>query len=50
MPTARFSAALRKQFGGHDVHTKDVTTKTEPQQRQLQGDRSTDGGARSSKG
>jgi 6-phosphogluconate dehydrogenase len=33
--SARFSAALRKQFGGHDVHRKDVTTKTEPQHRQL---------------
>jgi 6-phosphogluconate dehydrogenase len=26
--SARFCAALRKQFGGHDVITKDVTTKT----------------------
>ena len=42
MPTARFSAALRKQFGGHDVHTKDVTTKIEPQQRQLQRDGTAD--------
>ena len=36
--SARFCAALRKQFGGHDVHLKDVTTKTEPQQRQLNPD------------
>src|SRR5204863_5495269 len=27
--SARFAAALRKQFGGHDVHRKDVTEKTE---------------------
>jgi 6-phosphogluconate dehydrogenase len=33
--SARFAAALRKQFGGHDVHRKDVTTKTSPGQRQL---------------
>jgi 6-phosphogluconate dehydrogenase len=33
--SARFAAALRKQFGGHDVHTKDVTTKTAPEHRQL---------------
>jgi 6-phosphogluconate dehydrogenase len=36
--SARFCAALRKQFGGHDVVLKDVTTKTEPEDRQLQGD------------
>ena len=36
--SARFAAALRKMFGGHDVHRKDVTTKTEPQERQLQSD------------
>jgi 6-phosphogluconate dehydrogenase len=40
--SARFAAALRKQFGGHDVHTKDVTTKTEPHQRQLQRDGTAD--------
>jgi 6-phosphogluconate dehydrogenase len=34
--SARFAAALRKQFGGHDVHTKDVTKKAES--RQLQSD------------
>jgi 6-phosphogluconate dehydrogenase len=34
--SARFAAALRKQFGGHDVHRKDVTTKTTPENRQLQ--------------
>jgi 6-phosphogluconate dehydrogenase len=39
--SARFCAALRKQFGGHDVVKKDLTTKTEPQQRQLQSDGST---------
>src|SRR4051812_8160748 len=33
--SARFSAALRKQFGGHDVHRKDVTTKTAPEKRVL---------------
>lgn len=37
--SARFCAALRKQFGGHDVVTKDVTTKTEPEDRKLQGDK-----------
>ena len=36
--SARFSAALRKQFGGHDVVRKDVTTKTTPAQRTLQSD------------
>jgi 6-phosphogluconate dehydrogenase len=36
--SARFAAALRKQFGGHDVHTKDVTTKTEPEHRELKAD------------
>jgi 6-phosphogluconate dehydrogenase len=36
--SARFCAALRKQFGGHDVHLKDVTTKTERGQRQLNPD------------
>jgi 6-phosphogluconate dehydrogenase len=36
--SARFCAALRKQFGGHDVHTKDVTTKTDAGQRQLNPD------------
>src|SRR5437870_8601054 len=41
--SARFCAALRKQFGGHDVHTKDLTTKTEPQQRQLNADGTADG-------
>ncbi len=34
--SARFCAALRKQFGGHDVHSKDVTTKTSPDHRKLQ--------------
>jgi 6-phosphogluconate dehydrogenase len=38
--SARFCAALRKQFGGHDVVRKDVTTKTEPEARQLKGDQS----------
>ncbi|HYO09130.1 MAG TPA: decarboxylating 6-phosphogluconate dehydrogenase [Tepidisphaeraceae bacterium] len=41
--SARFCAALRKQFGGHDVHFKDVTTKTTPDQRQLQADGSSTG-------
>jgi 6-phosphogluconate dehydrogenase len=36
--SARFAAALRKQFGGHNVHRRDVTTKTTPEQRQLQPD------------
>jgi 6-phosphogluconate dehydrogenase len=40
--SARFAAALRKQFGGHDVHTKDVTTKTEPEHRELKADRTAD--------
>jgi len=34
--SARFAAALRKQFGGHDVVHKEVTVKTEPQERQLE--------------
>ncbi len=34
--SARFCAALRKQFGGHDVVRKDVTVKTEPGQQQLE--------------
>jgi len=34
--SARFCAALRKQFGGHDVMRKDVTVKTEPEHRQLE--------------
>jgi 6-phosphogluconate dehydrogenase len=33
--SARFCAALRKQFGGHDVVTHDVTTKMTPSERQL---------------
>ncbi len=33
--SARFCAALRKQFGGHDVVKKDVTTKTEHKERDL---------------
>jgi 6-phosphogluconate dehydrogenase len=33
--SARFCAALRKQFGGHDVVRKDVTVKTEPEHRTL---------------
>jgi 6-phosphogluconate dehydrogenase len=36
--SARFAAALRKQFGGHDVHYKDVTTKTAPAERTLGAD------------
>ncbi|HEV2293132.1 MAG TPA: decarboxylating 6-phosphogluconate dehydrogenase [Tepidisphaeraceae bacterium] len=36
--SARFAAALRKQFGGHDVVRKDLTTKTEPEQRTLHTD------------
>jgi len=36
--SARFCAALRKQFGGHDVHRKDVTTKTDVGERQMQSD------------
>ncbi len=42
--SARFAAALRKQFGGHDVVRKDVTTKTAPEQRTLH----TDGSAEAS--
>ena len=34
--SARFCAALRKQFGGHDVVRKDVTVKTEPGQREIE--------------
>jgi 6-phosphogluconate dehydrogenase len=34
--SARFCAALRKQFGGHDVMRKDVTVKTEPAHRTLE--------------
>jgi 6-phosphogluconate dehydrogenase len=41
--SARFAAALRKQFGGHDVVRKDVTVKTQPQERQLQPDGDTHG-------
>ena len=36
--SARFAAALRKQFGGHNVVRSDVTTKTTPEQRTLQPD------------
>jgi hypothetical protein len=36
--SARFAAALRKQFGGHNVVRSDVTTKTTPAQRTLQPD------------
>lgn len=39
--SARFAAALRKQFGGHDVNAKDVVVKTE--QKQLQKDGGTEG-------
>jgi 6-phosphogluconate dehydrogenase len=42
--SARFAAALRKQFGGHNVVRSDVTTKTTPEQRTLQ----TDGSAKPS--
>jgi 6-phosphogluconate dehydrogenase len=35
--SARFCAALRKQFGGHDVVRKDVTEKTETRQIDHQG-------------
>ncbi|HTL30187.1 MAG TPA: hypothetical protein VL282_13235, partial [Tepidisphaeraceae bacterium] len=38
--SARFCAALRKQFGGHDVVRKDLTTKTEPEERKLKGEKS----------
>jgi 6-phosphogluconate dehydrogenase len=34
--SARFAAALRKQFGGHDVVRKDVTVKTEPAQEEIE--------------
>jgi 6-phosphogluconate dehydrogenase len=34
--SARFCAALRKQFGGHDVVRKDVTVKTEPGQHEIE--------------
>lgn len=40
--SARFAAALRKEFGGHDVVTHDLTTKTEPEQRTLHTDGSAD--------
>ncbi len=40
--SARFAAALRKQFGGHNVHRSDVTTKTAPESRQLQSDGTAD--------
>jgi 6-phosphogluconate dehydrogenase len=33
--SARFAAALRKQFGGHNVVTSDLTTKTKPEDRKL---------------
>jgi len=42
--SARFAAALRKQFGGHNVVRSDVTTKTAPEERTLQ----TDGSAKPS--
>src|SRR4051812_4665446 len=48
--SARFSAALRKQFGGHDVHTKDVTTKTKPEQRTLHSDGSAEGDGKAAGG
>ena len=34
--SARFCAALRKQFGGHDVVRKDVTVKTEPTEKEIE--------------
>jgi 6-phosphogluconate dehydrogenase len=34
--SARFCAALRKQFGGHDVVRKEVTVKTEPQEKAIE--------------
>src|SRR6266566_1750722 len=33
--SARFAAALRKQFGGHNVVKSDLTTKTQPQDRKI---------------
>jgi 6-phosphogluconate dehydrogenase len=33
--SARFAAALRKQFGGHNVVKSDVTTKTKPEDRKM---------------
>jgi 6-phosphogluconate dehydrogenase len=33
--SARFAAALRKQFGGHNVVRSDVTTKTKPEERRI---------------
>jgi 6-phosphogluconate dehydrogenase len=48
--SARFCAALRKQFGGHDVMTNDVTTKTTPDQRTLQSNGTTDAPPTPSKG
>jgi 6-phosphogluconate dehydrogenase len=33
--SARFAAALRKQFGGHNVVKSDVTTKTKPEERKM---------------
>jgi 6-phosphogluconate dehydrogenase len=33
--SARFAAALRKQFGGHNVVKSDVTTKTKPEERKI---------------
>ena len=34
--SARFAAALRKQFGGHDVVRKEVTVKTDEAQREIE--------------
>ncbi len=45
--SARFAAALRKQFGGHDVVRKDLTTKTTPEQRTLKSDGSADASGKS---
>jgi 6-phosphogluconate dehydrogenase len=33
--SARFAAALRKQFGGHNVVKSDLTTKTKPEDRKI---------------
>jgi 6-phosphogluconate dehydrogenase (decarboxylating) len=33
--SARFCAALRKQFGGHNVVSSEVTTKTAPEERKI---------------
>jgi 6-phosphogluconate dehydrogenase len=41
--SARFAAALRKQFGGHNVVRSDVTTKTKPQERTLHSNGSAEG-------